>query len=163
MTRLAKADRVFRNIEKLLIVISWSTTLGIMFLTVIDVLMRFFFNLPFPATWEMSEVLMPYIVVFGFAYTLTINAHVRVTLVVDRLTGKKREMLLRFTDAVSLLVCILFTWFSWLKFWKSFMINEEILAAIKIPWWIGKFALPIGMAAFGMRYFFNLMEKEARK
>jgi len=160
MTRLAKADRVFRSIEKFLIVISWSTTLGIMFLTVIDVLMRYFFNLPFPATWEMSEVLMPYIVVFGFAYTLTIKAHVRVTLVVDRLSIRVRDLLLRFTNAVSLGVCILFTWFSWLKFWKSFLLNEEILAAIRIPWWIGKFALPVGMAAFGARYFFNLINRE---
>ncbi len=160
MTRLAKVDRVFRSIEKILIVISWSTTLGIMFLTVIDVLMRYFFNLPFPATWEMSEVLMPYIVVFGFAYTLTIKAHVRVTLVVDRLSLRVRDVLLRFTNAVSLGVCILFTWASWLKFWKSFLLNEEILAAIRIPWWIGKFALPVGMAAFGARYFFNLINRE---
>ena len=161
MTGLAKADRIFRTIEKVLVVISWSTTLGIMLLTVIDVVMRFLFNLPFPATWEMSEVLMPYIVVFGFAYTLTIDSHVRVTLVVQRLPKKTQAVLYRFTTLVSLGVCLLFTWFSWIKFWKSFLINEEILAAIRIPWWIGKFALPIGMAAFGVRYFFNLIDKEA--
>jgi TRAP-type C4-dicarboxylate transport system permease small subunit len=161
MTGIEKADKIFANIEQFLVIISWSTTLAIMLLTVVDVLMRFLFNLPFPATWEMSEVIMPYIVVFGFAYTLTIKSHVRVTLVVDRLSVKMRAILLRFTNLISLGVCLLFAYFSWIKFWKSFLINEEILAAIRIPWWIGKFALPIGMAAFGVRYFFNLIKKES--
>ncbi len=157
---LWEADRFLKKIEKALIVISWSTTLGIMFLTVIDITSRFFFNLPFPATWEVSEVLMPYIVVFGFAFTLSINAHVRATMFLNILPARAQKAITLFVYLLSCCTCMWLAWFSWIKFWRSFMINEEMMAAIRIPWWFGRFALPVGMAVFGIRYLMIIIKRE---
>ena len=43
------------------------------------------------------------------------------------------------------------------------MMNEEILAAIWIPWWIGKFAMPIGMGFLALRFLLQLFFDMARQ
>ena len=32
------------------------------------------------------------------------------------------------------------------EFWQSYEIDETMLAAIKLPWWVGKFSMPVGLA-----------------
>jgi TRAP-type C4-dicarboxylate transport system permease small subunit len=149
---ILEADRALRKIEGTLRVVSWLVTLFTTFLIVTDVFLRFLLNKPLPATWEMSEVLMPYIVFLGFAYALRENAHIRVSLLTDRLSRRGQLGCEVFAGLLSFAMCALITGWSWLKFWDSFLIGEEILAPIHIPWWFGKFAMPLGMAFFTVRY-----------
>jgi TRAP-type C4-dicarboxylate transport system permease small subunit len=158
-----KIDLALQWGEKSLVVISWIATLFVTFMIVTDILLRFFFNLPLPASWEMSEVIMPYIVMFGFAYTLTIGVHVRVSLVVDRLPPKVQLVCDKFRNILSFAMCLLLTYWSWLRFWESFLIDEEILAAIQIPWWFGKLGMPIAFAMFATRYLTLFIAKSMQK
>jgi len=155
---VAVLDRRVEQVERFLSVVSWIASLFITFMIVIDVFLRFVFNAPLPASWEMSEVVMPYIVFFAFAYTLNKNAHVRVTLFVDRLPPNARFWCEVLRKIVSFGMCALFTYWSWLRFWDSYIIREEILAAIYIPWYIGKFAMPVGMGIFAIRYLLQALQ-----
>lgn len=155
---IVEAGRQIERAERYLSVISWIAALFITFLIIIDVFLRFVFNAPLPATWETSEVVMPYIVFFAFAYTLKKDGHVRVTLFLDRLPSKARFQVEVFTKLVSFIICALFTYWSWLRFWHSFVVREEILAAIYIPWFLGKFAMPIGMGMFAIQYLFEVFQ-----
>ena len=155
---VVRAERQIEQVEKYLSVISWIAALFITFLIIIDVFLRFVFNAPLPATWETSEVVMPYIVFFAFAYTLKKDGHVRVTLFVDRLPPKARFGVEVFRKVVSFGICALFTYWSWLRFWHSFVVREEILAAIYIPWFVGKFAMPIGMGMFAIQYLLEAVQ-----
>ncbi|MFC1581207.1 TRAP transporter small permease [Thermodesulfobacteriota bacterium] len=155
---IVKAEKYMQQVEKYQTIISWVAALFITFMIVIDVFLRFVFNAPLPATWEMSEVIMPYIVFFAFSYTLTRNGHVRVTMFVELLPAKARFWCDVFRIIVSIGMCALFTYWSWLRFWEAFLIKEEILAAIYIPWFVGKFAMPIGMATISIRYLLQLHE-----
>lgn len=146
------ADRALRRVEGALRVVSWLVTLITTLLIVTDVSLRFVLNKPLPATWEMSEVLMPYIVFLGLAYALTEKAHIRVSLLTDQLPRRGQLLCEAFASLLSFSMCALITCWSWLKFWDSFLIREEILAPIHIPWWFGKFAMPVGMAFFTIRY-----------
>jgi len=85
---LAKVDVTLQKVEKGLTDISWIVCVFLTFMIVIDVTLRFFFNRPLPASWEISEILMPYIVFFPFAFTSTVNAHVRVNLIQDLMPKK---------------------------------------------------------------------------
>jgi TRAP-type C4-dicarboxylate transport system permease small subunit len=149
---LQKSNRVFFGIEKFQIHCSWVTTVFVTLMIVLDIALRALFNRPLPASWEISEVLMPYIVAFGFAYTLTIDKHIRVSMVTDLFPVKMQIRVRCFTDLLSFLMCSLITYYSCIWFWESFSINEQILAAIDIPWWFGKVAMPIAFATFGIRY-----------
>ncbi len=149
---LQKLDRVFFGVEKFQIHCSWVVTVFVTLMIVLDIALRALFNRPLPASWEISEVLMPYIVAFGFAYTLTIDKHIRVSMVTDLFPVKMQVRVRVFTDLLSFLMCFLITYYSCIWFWESFSINEQILAAIDIPWWFGKVAMPIAFATFGIRY-----------
>lgn len=154
---LRKFDWAFRKIEKFFSVLSWIVAVLVSMLIVIDIVLRFLFDRPLPATWEISEVFMPLIVFLAFSYTLAIDAHVRVTLFRDRFPSKMRLCSDIFANAVSFVICAMITYWSGIRFWESFIINEEILAAIKIPWWIGKSAMPIGFGLFAIRYLILLL------
>lgn len=154
---LSKIDNVFQRIEEVLMILSWVATLFITFLIVTDIFLRFVLNKPLPATWEMSEVVMPYIVFFALAYTLEKDMHIRVNLIISRLPSKFRFACEIFSNIVSVSICVMMTYWSWLLFHDSFLAGEDMLAAIKIPWWFGKFAMPVGMAAFVFRLIIKLV------
>jgi len=160
---LVKIDGVLQKIEKTKIICSWLTTLFVTFMIVLDILLRFLFNHPLPASWEISEVLMPYIVIFGFAYTLTKNFHIRVSIITDHLPSKVQFSCRAFANVISFIMCVMLSYWSWLRFWESFMIKEEILAPISIPWWFGKLAMPMAFGTFGARYIMDLILDIKRK
>lgn len=145
-------DRFFERLEEGMIHLAWIVTLLMTIMIVTDVLLRFLFNHPLPASFEISAVAMPYIVIVGFAYTLNKGIHVRVSMISDRLS-ERTQLWFRFVrNIVSFAMCVLLTYWSFIRFWDSFLIGEEMLAAISIPWWIGKFGMPIGFAMFGIRF-----------
>lgn len=145
------------RIEKGLTDCSWVVCIFVTLMIVVDIFLRFFFNQPLPASWEISEILMPYIVFFPFAYTATINAHVRVSLIRDRMPERVRLGFDLLSYGICSLMCAFMTYWSWLRFVESFATREEILAAIKLPWWFGKLAMPIGFGMFALRYFVNFL------
>jgi TRAP-type C4-dicarboxylate transport system permease small subunit len=149
---LNRVDAGVQRIEKALTDVSWIVCVLITFMIVADIFLRFFFNQPLPASWEISEISMPYIVFFPFAYTTTINAHVRVSLLRDLMSPKIQLRFDMVSNLICFFICALLTYWSALRFWESFITNEEILAAIKLPWWVGKMAMPIGMGMFTIRY-----------
>jgi TRAP-type C4-dicarboxylate transport system permease small subunit len=161
---LRKFDMVFRKIEKFFSAISWIVALLVSALIVVDVSLRAVFDKPLPATWEISEVMMPLIVFLSFAYTLAIDAHVKVTLFRDRMPPKVQAAAEIFSYAISFVICAMITYESALYFWESFVINEEMLAAIRIPWWVGKAAMPLGFGLFAIRFlillFYDLSGQE---
>jgi TRAP-type C4-dicarboxylate transport system permease small subunit len=149
---LKKIDTFLQKIEYLFLQCSWAITMVITLLIVTDVCMRFFFNKPLPATWEISEVAMPFIVMVGFAYTLTKGVHVQVTILTDRMPPKVKFFFHSFGNLLSISICSALCYWSWLRFIQSFRMKEEMLAAVEIPWWLGKFAMPVCFALFGLRF-----------
>jgi TRAP-type C4-dicarboxylate transport system permease small subunit len=164
---LTQFDHGLIKIEKGLTVVSWVVTIAVTLMIVTDILLRFFFNRPLPATWEISEVCMPAIVFMAFAYTLTLDQHVKMSLVKERVSPRAQMIFEMATNLISFGFCALLTYWSWLRFWTSFVINEEILAPVYVPWWPGKLMMPIGMAFFTLRYFMkflnNMMRQDVEK
>lgn len=154
---LHKIDMGIEHIEKVLIALSWVVSLFVTLMIVVDVFLRFVFNHPLPASWEVSEICMPMIVFFAFAYTLRIDGHVRVSLVKDRVPRRVRLGFDLFAQTISFLTCAILTYYSWIRFWESFKMNEEILAAIRLPWWVGKGAMPIGFGLFAVGYLLQML------
>ncbi len=153
-----KSEKMIVSVERAMMSLSWIITLFVTIMLVADISVRFLFGKPLPASYEISEVLMPYIVMFAFPYALTMSIHVRVTLLTDRLSRKAQLYCEILGNTLSLIMCVLLTYWSWLRFWESFLIGEEILAPVSIPWWIGKLGMPIAFGMFGLRFFLKLIE-----
>jgi TRAP-type C4-dicarboxylate transport system permease small subunit len=157
MFRIAAKIQTF--CEVLLTYLSSLVTLFLTIMIVVDVTGRYFFNKPLPATWEIGELCMPYIVFFPFAYALARGNHVRVGLIKNLFSTQVQKIFEIITDIISLLFCAGLTYFAWLRFADSFGLQEEILAPMFLLWWWGKIAMPIGMALFTLGFVFQILFK----
>jgi TRAP-type C4-dicarboxylate transport system permease small subunit len=138
-------DRKFRQTNFVLVAIAGTTLIAMAFMITYDVIVRFLFNAPLPASVEISTLMEPYVVFLPFAYTLARHAHVRVTIITMRLPERLSLSLDVLVYILDLLFFALLCYFSWLEFYKSFLAGEIMLAAIRLPWWSGKFAMPLGL------------------
>ncbi len=154
---LDRVNRVLQRIEKGFTDVSWVVCVFVTLLIVVDITLRYFFQKPLPATWEINEICMPFIVFFPFAYTTTINAHVRVSLIKDLMPPKVQSRFEMAGNLICFVICAMLTYWSWLRFVESFLIREEMLAAIRLPWWVGKMAMPLGLGMFTIRYFMQFL------
>jgi TRAP-type C4-dicarboxylate transport system permease small subunit len=156
-----------RSIDKLSQVLSLAdngllfiTGFALLFLTLMiftDVAMRFIFNEPLPASAEATELIMPYIAFCSLAYTLSRGTHIRITLFLENASSLRRMVLEMICTISGLLCCAVFTYYSWLLFWHSVIINEQMQALIMLPWWAGKFSMPLGFFFFTIKYLLNLI------
>lgn len=138
-------ERINQGANAVLVAISAVALISMAFMVTYDVFVRNVFNAPLPASVEISQLMEPYVVFLPFAYTLAIGAHVRVTLLTMRLPQVlflSSEVLVYLLD---LLFFSLLAYFSWQEFMESWAVDEIMLAAIKLPWWVGKFSMPLGM------------------
>lgn len=122
----------------------------------IDVALRYLIDCPIPAGKEISELLMPYIAFCALSYTLYTGKHIRIT-VLSHILGTRADRIVSiFNCIIGALFCGMITIWSWKFFWTSYSVNEEMLAVIKLPWYVGKFAMPLGYLFFTLRYLFRI-------
>jgi len=81
-----------------------------MFVVVIDVFMLATHLGSLQFAVELVEMLMIVIVFGAFAYTDILDKHVTATMFVSRLSAKGRAYADTFSYAISLLICLIFTW-----------------------------------------------------
>jgi len=122
--------------------------LGIMlFLGAGDVIGRYFFNIPIKGTQEICEILLPAVALFAWAYTQSLDRHVSVDILMDRLSSQKRRVINCFTLFVSLILFAVILWKGAelaLRSWKT----GELVNTIYIP--IAPFQFFTAIGAFFM-------------
>lgn len=141
---LSKIEHIVVKLDDILGIIGGLILLGIMFFVCADIFMRAVFNSPFPGSVEICALAVVYVIYFGLAYGLTKGAHVRVTLISERLPRKARRLCILLAYSVGTVFFGAATWRTWIYFWKSFTEREFMFASINIPWYFGKFAVPVG-------------------
>lgn len=98
------------HIINVLLVIGTGMLAGMMFLTALDVALRYIFNSPLPGAYEVIEYLMAIVVPFGIAYCGHQGSHVVVDLLVVRLPKRVQAIIGSITAFLSLGLLILITW-----------------------------------------------------
>ncbi|MDW7772843.1 MAG: TRAP transporter small permease [Desulfobulbaceae bacterium] len=140
-----RLDRKFQKVNDVLVAVSGVTLICMSCMITYDVIARYIFNSPLPASVEISMLLEPYVVFLPFAYTLATGGHVRVTVLLMLLPARLKSVCDILTLALDLIFFGFLCYFSWLEFHESYAVGEIMLAAIRLPWWSGKLAMPIGM------------------
>lgn len=159
---LDKIEAVSKAVNKWLAIFGGSILIAMMFMVTWDVLSRTFANKPLPASVEIGEIMLPYIVFFAFAYTLILGQHVRVTMLLVRLPSTVREGAEIIACLVGMFFFAILTKWGWQHFWQSFAVRELMLAAIPVPWWVGKLGLPIGAFFIAEHFAIMLVQRIAR-
>lgn len=147
---LKQAEALLRKLRAAGVAISGIALFGLVFMITIDVLLRFIFNSPLQAAVETSQLIEPYVVFMPMAFAMVMKSHVRVTLFTGKFRGRIKVAAEIFTYIICTVFFGMFFYWGWLHFWASFKINEIMLASIVLYWWIGKLAMPLGLALIAL-------------
>lgn len=150
--------KILGRIDNGLIIVTGIALVILTFMITTDVVMRFAFNHPLPSTTEMSELLMAYIVFLTMGYTLALGLHIRITVLFEYIPKRWKAYFDLLTNLLGLGFCAVITYYAWNFFMHSFSIREEMLAVVPLPWYVGKFAMPVGFLLFTLHYVVQCLE-----
>ena len=153
LRHLTKNFKAMDSIYAFLVSIGATALIVLTLLTVADIIGRYVFNQPIKGTIEISQQIMAYVIFFGMAYTLVKGAHVRISIALDQFPHRLRMTAEIITDIIGIFFCGLLVWGSWNQFWDSFVVWELMPAAINIPWWPAKLAMPVGFFFMALQFF----------
>jgi TRAP-type C4-dicarboxylate transport system permease small subunit len=148
---------LYDRLIRLLVFLSAIALCGMAAMIFIDVILRYFFNAPLPASVEMSQLIEPWVIFLPFAYTLAVGGHVQVTLVTMRLSKRWQRVCDLFAYGVDFLFFLVLCYYSFREFAHSFAIGEIMMAPIRLRWWLGKMAMPIGMFFIALQCVFQIL------
>ncbi|MYM56053.1 TRAP transporter small permease subunit [Thalassovita mangrovi] len=153
---LSRLDRGLHRIERALALISGLAVFSLMVLAVVSVSGRNFFNAPLPGYVDWIEQAMPLIAFMGIAYTQRDGGHIRMDMLVGRLSGRALWLAELITALVSLLLMALLVWGSWEHFLRSFDFNAPLWSRdssidIGIPLWPAKLLAPVAFSVLCLR------------
>ena len=154
---LIKVENILQKLRLALVVLSGAALISMVLMITLDVFLRFVFNAPLPASLEMSQLFEPHVVFLPMAFALATGSHVRVSLFTQHFRGRARYFAEIFAYAVATIFFGLFFYWGWLHFWASFKINEIMLASIKLYWWTGKLAMPLGLSLMTIECLYQMV------
>jgi TRAP-type C4-dicarboxylate transport system permease small subunit len=102
--------RINQPLVALLKTIALWTLAAMMFLTFVDVLLRYFFNSPVPGATELIQFMMGIVITFSVVYTAHQKGHIGVDLVINRLYGSTKRLIRLFSSLFSLCLFIFIAW-----------------------------------------------------
>lgn len=94
-----------------------------MFLTFVDVLLRYVFNSPVPGATELIEFMMGIVVTFSVAYTAYKKSHIGVDLVIERFPKKTKKLLACCASFIALGLFVLICWQTILLIFEDYHSN----------------------------------------
>lgn len=120
---------------------------AMMFLTAMDVILRYIFNRPIPGTYELTQFMMAIVVPFGIAYCAYVEGHVNVDLLITRFPKRIQTILGVITSFFSLGLFILITWQN-IKYIKEQFDSKLTSAVLLIPVYPFVFFVAFGIGVF---------------
>ncbi len=117
----------------------------LMFGVTADVATRAISGQSVPGLFEMSELSMVMVVFFGLGWTLRDDAHIRVTMLTDRLAERPRRLTEALAWLCAALAFLLLAWPATQEAAYSFSIREFRWGVVQIPIWWAKIALAAGL------------------
>jgi TRAP-type C4-dicarboxylate transport system permease small subunit len=120
-------ERWLSRFESVLLYLGVLATFAMMCLTSADAFSRYLFNSPILGALEVTEkYLMVASIFLGLAYGYRGGLFIRVTFLVDRLTGRTRLAADYFGYLVTLLFCVFFLWATGVQGWRGLHEDTEL-------------------------------------
>ena len=143
-----RLDRVLRWPEDALNLIAAIAILFLMLLGVVQIVLRakWLFNAPIFGYIDMIELAMPILAIIGISYCQRQGTHIRMDILMARLSGRILWTIEAFAAACTLIIAVLLAWFAWNFFYDAFSIGDSTTDA-EIDTWPSKLLVPL---AFGL-------------
>lgn len=142
---------IVQNLTRILLFLGGTALLAMMFLTALDVVMRYIFHQSISSASELIKYLMTCCVAFGVVYCEDQKAHVTVDLVMINFSKKVQAVFKIITNAIAMFLVFLLAWQNILHT-KRIYDSGVASPVLYIP------AYPfVGIVAFGFFVFFLIL------
>ena len=148
---LSQIDQKLNVVGKYLALVSGLAVFSLMILAVISVGGRNFFNQPLSGYVDWIEQAMPLIAFIGISYTQRNGGHIRMDMVVGKLSGRTLYFVEFITTLLILTLMVLMVWGSWAHFERSFdfaapLWSRDSSMDIALPLWPAKLLAPVAFS-----------------
>lgn len=148
--------KVIRNaVEKGNLFLGYLSGLGVLIMGLMlfyEVVARYFFRAPTIWAQEMSVYLFMWTMLAGAAYTLQKGKHVRIDLIIERLSLRTQHIMEMITSVVGMVFCAIITWQAYEMIAVSIGYNKVTATLLRIPMWIPQSALLLGFALLTFQF-----------
>lgn len=120
------------------------TVLAIMLIAFTEVTLRYVFARPTTWAWEVNVQLLAVMTFLGAGYTLLHNRHIKLDVLVMRLSPRNRTLIDLVTALFLFFVCVLIIYKSVEAAWYSVSIRERLYTVFACPVFLTKCLIPIG-------------------
>ncbi|SCM69872.1 TRAP transporter small permease subunit [Donghicola eburneus] len=153
---LSRMDQGLMRLERFMALLAGLAVFGLMVLAVVSVSGRNGFNQPLPGYVDWITQLMPLIAFMGVSYVQRDGGHIRMDILVARLSGRPLWLFELITTGLILILMLLLVWGSWAHFDRSFdmskpMWSRDSTIDIGLPIWPAKLLAPVAFAVLCLR------------
>ena len=138
-------DFYLRRLERWLAFVGGGIIFLLVLLTTANVLGRWIFAAPIDGYVDWVEQAMAFIAFLGLAYTQRLGGHIRMDIVIRRLSPRRLWFAELISGACMWNMCALLLYGSWLHFLRAYQIGDSSLD-IELPTWPAKLVVPIALA-----------------
>lgn len=116
-----------------------------------DVGKRYILNAPTAWGFELSQILLLYMVCLGSGTVLLEDSHISVDVLVEKWSPKTKALVKVFLWPVLLLICFVLVWQGSLMLWDDIIFNSNSGTLLAPPLWISKIMIPIAGLLLGLQ------------
>jgi TRAP-type C4-dicarboxylate transport system permease small subunit len=132
---MKKMEKFIRLIIEASGIVGVAILLAMMMMTVVDVIMRYFFRRPIIGSVEISVSLMVCIVFLGIGWCALNDGHISVDIITGKLSKRGRAFLNSFDNIVTFVLALIIAWRSFLEAVsvKKMDVNSPLLGIPRYP------------------------------
>lgn len=149
---LDRFDSVLSLLERTLVMFSGLSILAMLFVTALDVGMRYFLHAPLRWAFDVvSLYLLGATFFFAFPYALAQGGHIKVDYFAEKMPKSIYSYLMFFGFIASAVFVGTIAWFGMHEVISAWRHSDVVAGTILWPVWIAKIALPFSMIALCLR------------
>ncbi|RMG33669.1 MAG: TRAP transporter small permease [Gammaproteobacteria bacterium] len=147
---LSRVDRALFWLEARLTLLGGILILALVLLATTNVLGRWLFDRPVNGYIDWVEQAMAFFAFLGIAYTQRLGGHIRMDILIARLSGRWLWGVEFLSTLLILLLTLVLVYGAWLHFYRAWEIGDSSLD-IDLPTWPAKLVVPVSLAFLALR------------
>ena len=152
---LRKADQKLLPLENALNLTAGLLIFGLMFLGMVQIVLRTLFRSPIFGYIDIVEFTMVAFALFSISYVQRLGGHVRMEIIVARLKGRALWIAETIGVAVAICLVVVLIPYSYFHFFRSWSFGDSTID-IELPTWPGKLVVPIALCILLARLIIQL-------
>ena len=148
---ISRASHIFNRILDIAVVIAGIILIYMMLSVCVDVVMRYFFNMPTIWVVEVAAYCLLFITFLVAAWVLKREGHVKIELLLDRMRPGGQNLLNGITSIIAAIVFLVITWYGIKITWNLYQTNFIVNTVLMPPKFIIMFIIPLGTLLFSIQ------------